>query len=449
MMVPLIEEPPWTRRRTKERMDFSNSSSSPDSCNAHCKNEITNCKKKADKSKNILIWEKLNDQYEWTETPPTSLLRVTQFEAQPWLAIYHLTCHPSCREAYSLDTYRKETLLRLRKYLNETLIDQLPVLADVMRYMDELSILSVPTTSMQRDNVGIGTAGFCLLQQVDTLRDDTISTAEARGAVGEEERKGGDSKWLHIADAQFREIFSNITDSTDLDLRFIAEIYNEENVNAMFGCTSSIHNSFNTQNDVVNNEMNSNDEKTKDSPTVEEEEDILIRIQTNAFSYINEDETFTYNFSLVLNKIDDKTVVNTPYGVFQRHQLQIIPKVLENDGMDMTNSTNSLPLRMHIREDAIVEATLNLHCFSGVLQCDLDFVRSEVLIDSGGNQSESNAKSKRVWRQLGSIQTGIALQLGFQYFPQNSKDSMYKGLRQSSCSLTMDKAFLSYPLSNT
>jgi hypothetical protein len=96
LIIPLIENPPWTRR--------------------------TNAGK----------WEKLIDQ-KWVEVKPIDLLKLTKLEGQPWLALYHLLSKKEFRERYYLNSYRKAQLLRVRKYLNEVLLDQLPILADVQR----------------------------------------------------------------------------------------------------------------------------------------------------------------------------------------------------------------------------------------------------------------------------------------------------------------------------
>jgi hypothetical protein len=45
-----------------------------------------------------------------------------------WLAINNLSVDPRARARYNLDDYRKERLLGLKRYLNELLFDQLPVL---------------------------------------------------------------------------------------------------------------------------------------------------------------------------------------------------------------------------------------------------------------------------------------------------------------------------------
>ena len=46
---------------------------------------------------------------------------------------------------YEMTTYRKSNLLRLRKYMNETLLDQLPMLSNILRALEELSLMEVPS----------------------------------------------------------------------------------------------------------------------------------------------------------------------------------------------------------------------------------------------------------------------------------------------------------------
>lgn len=173
LFVPLIEEPPWTRRRIKTK-------------------------------DGIVVWEKLFDN-EWKEVAPKDLIQVTQCEAQCWIAIFHLTCNLVCREKYALNSFRKESILRLRKFLNEVMLDQLPILTDVMRYMDELSLMHVPDASIRQ-------GGNILLQEVDSIREHMLKGLE----------------FDELSNKIFDSIFSNVTDSNDDDLRQISMIYDED-----------------------------------------------------------------------------------------------------------------------------------------------------------------------------------------------------------------------------
>ena len=51
---------------------------------------------------------------------------------------------PHCRAKYNLDDFRKQNLMRLRHFLNDILLDQLPVLTDMRRMLDELALNCQP-----------------------------------------------------------------------------------------------------------------------------------------------------------------------------------------------------------------------------------------------------------------------------------------------------------------
>eukprot|EP00752_Nemacystus_decipiens_P013472 g11931.t1 len=126
-LVILVENPPWTRR-TEEG-----------------------------------TWQKFVD-FEWKTVAVADLLQVTKTEGQVWLAMYHLMCEEECRKRYHFNSMRKNNILRVRKYLNDVLLDQLPVLAAVQRYMDELTIMEVP------EPPSMGTTGSLLMEQIPKVR---------------------------------------------------------------------------------------------------------------------------------------------------------------------------------------------------------------------------------------------------------------------------------------
>ncbi|KAL7439227.1 hypothetical protein ACHAXM_007839 [Skeletonema potamos] len=188
LMVPLIEEPPWTRRRQVEQ-------------------------RKDDCTISKIVWEKLNDHNEWSEVLPKDLLVLTKTEGQPWFELYHLTASKVCRETYGLDEFRKAQLMRLRRYIHESLIDQLPVLQEVARYLDELSILGVPATGRGAHRPSsIASSSGLLLQRVDSLRESVIGRKSTHD----------DDHLDSIIQRQWGEIFSSIDDSTDEYLKMIA-----------------------------------------------------------------------------------------------------------------------------------------------------------------------------------------------------------------------------------
>ena len=167
LFVPLIENPPWTRRLNSGK------------------------------------WQKLVD-HKWTEVKPIDLLKITKLEGQPWLAVYYLLAKEVFRERYYLNSFRKNQLLRVRKYINELMLDQLPFLADIQRYMDELAVTEVP------EPTSLGNSVF-LFQQVAVMRE----------AI----QKG--KKWPEVAQLQIETVFT-MTDKNDKDLLMMADLYSDD-----------------------------------------------------------------------------------------------------------------------------------------------------------------------------------------------------------------------------
>lgn len=130
-LVPLLENPPWAR-----------------------------VKRQGDQR----VWQKLDDERKWKDVPADRLLELTTLEAQVWLAIYYLTMHPDVRKRYGFDSFRKQSLLRVRRFLNDVALDQLPPLADLQRFMDHLAIVDAPEpTALER--------GHLVIEQVASLRE--------------------------------------------------------------------------------------------------------------------------------------------------------------------------------------------------------------------------------------------------------------------------------------
>uniref|UniRef100_A0A7S3NG64 Uncharacterized protein n=1 Tax=Aureoumbra lagunensis TaxID=44058 RepID=A0A7S3NG64_9STRA len=115
-------------------------------------------------------WQKF-EQGSWQSVPRNRLLQLTKLEAQAWLALFALVMHPQVRKRYGFNSFRKATLLRARKYLNELILDQLPALADLQRFMDELAIVDTPEPTAFADRAG---GSGLLLEQVAALRDRAI-----------------------------------------------------------------------------------------------------------------------------------------------------------------------------------------------------------------------------------------------------------------------------------
>merc|ERR1719272_1802146 len=104
LLVPLMEKAPWVRKnRVNGRI------------------------------------EKFED-HQWEPVEADDEGRLPKLHTQVWLAIYNLVMEQECRSRYELTNIRRENLLRLRRYINEVMVDQLPPLTNLHRTLEELSI---------------------------------------------------------------------------------------------------------------------------------------------------------------------------------------------------------------------------------------------------------------------------------------------------------------------
>ena len=87
--------------------------------------------------------EKFEDQ-QWTVIQSHERGRLTKIEAQVWLTVYNMFMTNDSSRKYEMTNFRKQNLLRLRKYMNEVLLDQLPMLSEMLRGLEELNIANDP-----------------------------------------------------------------------------------------------------------------------------------------------------------------------------------------------------------------------------------------------------------------------------------------------------------------
>lgn len=66
--------------------------------------------------------EKFEDQ-KWVVIQKHEQGRLTKIEAQVWLTIYNMMMTNDSSRKYEMTSFRKQNLMRLRKYMNETLLD--------------------------------------------------------------------------------------------------------------------------------------------------------------------------------------------------------------------------------------------------------------------------------------------------------------------------------------
>jgi len=118
ILVPLMEMKPWIRER-----------------------------KFRDNKKFTEIFE--NNQ--WNKiTDDNVMAKISKIEAQIWLSIFNILMNSDNNKKYEITEFRKNNLIRLRKFMNEILYDQIPPLQHLYRALEEISLMefsAVPTSN--------------------------------------------------------------------------------------------------------------------------------------------------------------------------------------------------------------------------------------------------------------------------------------------------------------
>ncbi|XP_060241301.1 zinc finger MYND domain-containing protein 10 isoform X3 [Meriones unguiculatus] len=134
----------------------------------------------------------------WQTVPPSEQQKLNKLDGQVWIALYNLLLSPEAQDRYCLTSFAKGQLLKLQSFLTDTLLDQLPNLADLKGFLARLAL--VETQPPKKDLV---------LEQIPEIWDRL-----------ERENKG---KWQAIAKHQLQYVFS----PSEKDLRLQAQRWAE------------------------------------------------------------------------------------------------------------------------------------------------------------------------------------------------------------------------------
>ncbi|CAH1782565.1 unnamed protein product [Owenia fusiformis] len=132
LLVSLIDNPPWTRRKQDGEI------------------------------------EKYIDN-KWVTVTYEDSLKLTKTEGQVWIALFHLLMEEECQRKYELTSFRKNIIMKLRSHLTEVLVDQMPVLGGMLRYLEHLSMMDPPPVKKN-----------LVLEQVPQIRDSILKECEGK-----------------------------------------------------------------------------------------------------------------------------------------------------------------------------------------------------------------------------------------------------------------------------
>lgn len=160
LLIPLLDARPWVRRR-RTRLPQGPGS------------ELGAYNRPSTSSKSAMVTEVFCDGGIWREQPRDERLRLTQQDAQVWLALYNLVMAPLARQSYEWDDHRKEQLAKTRRFFNEVLFDQLPPLQELSRAVEEMQLGGrAPSDS--------GAGGRLVMEQIPVVRERLLKVNAGR-----------------------------------------------------------------------------------------------------------------------------------------------------------------------------------------------------------------------------------------------------------------------------
>ncbi|XP_077972144.1 zinc finger MYND domain-containing protein 10-like [Styela clava] len=137
----------------------------------------------------------------WTPVSGPDIMQLTKTEGQVWLAIYNLLMNRESALKYDFNSYNKTQILKLRGFMNDVLLDQLPILAQFRQYLEQLSMTDPPPPKRE-----------LILEQVPEIMDRIM--------------KENEGKWKAIAKYQMKNFFNPSKSEIQAQAKRLADTYN-------------------------------------------------------------------------------------------------------------------------------------------------------------------------------------------------------------------------------
>jgi len=83
----------------------------------------------------------------WRRVSVEDRFILSKIEGQIWITLFHLLLEPECQKKYEITDQRKTKILKLRAYLHDVTLDQMPCLSELRRYVEHLSIINPASPS--------------------------------------------------------------------------------------------------------------------------------------------------------------------------------------------------------------------------------------------------------------------------------------------------------------
>ncbi|KAM9533640.1 zinc finger MYND domain-containing protein 10 isoform 2-T2 [Guaruba guarouba] len=144
----------------------------------------------------------------WHNVPPEDQVKMTKLDGQVWIALLNLLLSPECQRKYHFDGFNRSQLLKLRVFLTDVLVDQLPNLVEMQRFLSHLAVTE--PAPPKKDLV---------LEQVPFIWDHIL--------------KKNAGKWKAIAKHQVKHVFRPTEEELKLQARRWAETYSLDMMEAL------------------------------------------------------------------------------------------------------------------------------------------------------------------------------------------------------------------------
>ncbi|XP_035230351.1 zinc finger MYND domain-containing protein 10-like isoform X2 [Stegodyphus dumicola] len=161
------------------------------------------------------------DDGKWIALKPEKFMKISKAEGQVWICLMQLLLGQDCQRKYDISDFRKEQFLKLRSRINEHYIDQMPILNELLRFLEHLSLFDAPLPKTS-----------IVIEQVPEIRESIFQKNKR--------------KWEDIAVKQIEEYFSlSETDLREL-CKKLSGSFDLKYLEAMCPDTSACASSVNT-----------------------------------------------------------------------------------------------------------------------------------------------------------------------------------------------------------
>ncbi|XP_016360216.1 zinc finger MYND domain-containing protein 10 [Sinocyclocheilus anshuiensis] len=137
----------------------------------------------------------------WRTVRLEDQLKLSKHDGQVWMALLNLLLKPDCQRKYDFNSFNKTQLLKLRGFLTDVVIDQLPNLLDLRHFLSQLTVTD--PAAPKKD---------LILEQVPEIWNNIVTE--------------NSSKWKAIAKYQVTHVFNPSESELREQASRLAQTYN-------------------------------------------------------------------------------------------------------------------------------------------------------------------------------------------------------------------------------